>query len=103
MVNKQANKNTFEQNYGLLTKFVFGKALPALEKSNEYHPIKFHMSQEVHIPANVLIKRAKNEYELTTSFSKEHSIDYIKLVVDQDTLNLVLQMDISVFEVDENN
>ena len=101
---REANKESFQKNYELLTKFIFEKALPNLEKSNEYTELfkTYHLSTGNHISSNVLVSRAKNEYYLTTGFLTNHSIDYIKLLFDYEPQNLLCQMDISVFEVKNN-
>jgi hypothetical protein len=99
MLNKEISKEAFEKNYDLLTNFIFKKALPQLEKSDEYYKISFDASQNNHINTGVLLRRAKNEYELTVDLGNKHSIDYIKLLFDEDTFGLIFSMKISVFEV----
>ncbi|CAI2384890.1 unnamed protein product [Moneuplotes crassus] len=105
LLNKECSKEAFQKNYELLSKFIFQKALPELENSDDYVSFfgNFHAPTERHITSNVLLRRSKKHYELTTAFTNSHSIDSIKLLFDEECQDLLYQLDISVFEVDEHN
>lgn len=100
MINKQITQESFKKNYDLLTTLIFEKALPSLEKCQEYYPINLNSSQNNNINAGVLVKRSKTLYSLTSDFKTKHSIDCIKLMFDECTSNsAIYSMVISVFEV----
>jgi len=102
-VNKDVRQEAFQKNYRLLTDFVFTKALPALEKSNQYFSVSFNPSLSDHVSAGVLVCRAKSKYELTSDLGTLHSIDKVKLLFDEDTFGLVLAMKVRVYAVDDAN
>ena len=104
-LNKECSKEAFQKNYELLSKFIFQKALPELEKSDDYVSYfgNYNASTERHVNSNVLLRRAKKHYELTTAFANSHSIDSIKLLFDEESQDLLYQLDISVFELDASN
>ena len=103
MINKQLDQNLFEINYKILTDFIFGKALPAWDESKKFNSISFESDIQDHINVGTLLTRSKTSYELITDLNTVHSINYIKLLFDENTSGCIFSLKISIYTIDENN